>query len=151
MGARARTRSTEDLYRNFGEAKIKLLTEHLDPESSDQNENSIVSVVSYSNFSVMFTGDITSKAEKRLVEAYGLSLRTKILTVPHHGSKYSSSEEFLAMVSPKISVISVGKNSYGHPADAVLEKLLNYGSVLTTQTLGEIEFITDGVETEQVK
>ncbi|MBQ7014932.1 MAG: DNA internalization-related competence protein ComEC/Rec2 [Clostridia bacterium] len=142
---------SEDMSREFGEAKIKLLTKHLDPESSDQNENSIVSVVSYSNFSVMFTGDITSEAEERLIEAYGLSLRTKILTVPHHGSKYSSSEEFLAMVSPEISVISVGKNSYGHPADAVLDKLLKYGNVLTTQTLGEIEFITDGVETEQVK
>jgi len=139
---------SEDILRNFGEAKIKLLTKHLDPESSDQNENSIVSVVSYSNFSVMFTGDITDKAERRLIDAYGLSLRTKILSIPHHGSKYSSTKEFLDMVSPEISVISVGKNSYGHPSDEVLERLLKYGDILTTQTLGNIEFVTDGIETE---
>ena len=142
---------SEDMTRTFGDAKIELLTKHLDPESSDQNENSIVSIVTYSNFSVMFTGDITAKAEARLVAAYGMALRTKILTVPHHGSKYSSSDSFLAMVSPEISVISVGKNSYGHPADVVLEKLMKYGTVLTTQTLGEIEFITDGVVIEQAQ
>ena len=137
---------SEDMTRAFGDAEVALLTKHLDSEAYDQNENSIVSIVSYSNFSVMFTGDITINAEERLVENYGLALSTKILTVPHHGSETSSSENFLAMVSPEISVISVGNNSYGHPSAEVLEKLIKYGMVYTTQTLGEIEFITDGIE-----
>ncbi len=139
---------SEDLTRTFGDAKIDLLTEHLDPESSDQNENSIVSVVTLVNYRVMFTGDITAEAERRLVDAYGFTLRSSVLTVPHHGSKYSSSEAFLAMVSPDISVISVGNNSYGHPADEVLERILPYGEILSTKVLGNIEIVTDGVETE---
>ncbi len=139
---------SKDMTRNFGDAKIDLLTEHLDPESSDQNENSIVSVVTLVNYRVMFTGDITAAAERRLVDAYGFTLRSSVLTVPHHGSKYSSSEAFLAMVSPDISVISVGNNSYGHPADEVLERLLPYGEILSTKVLGNIEIVTDGVETE---
>ena len=52
------------------------------------------------------------------------------------------------MVSPELSIISVGKNSYGHPGDRVLELLLDYGEVLTTQTLGNIEIVTDGVNIE---
>ena len=139
---------SEDMTRTFGDAKIDLLTAHLDPESSDQNENSIVSVVTLVNYRVMFTGDITASAEKRLVNAYGLSLRSTVLTVPHHGSKYSSSESFLAMVDPDICVISVGNNSYGHPADEALERLMPYGQILSTKVLGNIEIVTDGVETE---
>ena len=139
---------SEDMTRNLGDARIDLLTEHLDPESSDQNENSIVSAVTLVNYRVLFTGDITSAAEKRLVKSYGWSLKSSVLSVPHHGSKYSSSEEFLEMVSPELSIISVGKNSYGHPGDRVLELLLDYGEVLTTQTLGNIEIVTDGVNIE---
>ncbi len=137
---------SEDLTRKLGEVEIKLLTKHFDTESSDLNESCIVSVVSYSDFSIMFTGDLTGWAEDRLVDYYGLSLQSKILAVPHHGSKDSSSDIFLAMVSPEISVISAGLNNYGFPADEIVEKLLKYGEVFITQDSGDIEFITDGTE-----
>lgn len=137
---------SEDLTRKLGEVEIELLTNHFDPESSDPNENCIVSVVSYSDFSVMFTGDLTSWAEGRLVDNYGSALKSTVFTVPHHGSKDSSSDSFLAMVSPEVSVISVGLNNYGFPSDGTLEKLLKYGEIFTTQVSGDIEFITDGTE-----
>lgn len=138
----------EDAFRQFGDAKITILTEQLESEASDQNENSLVSEVTLVNFRVMFTGDITARAEKRLVDAYGGSLSSTVLCVPHHGSKYSSSEAFLEAVSPSLSVISVGKNSYGHPADEVVTRLLGYGDVLITQSAGYVEVVTDGVNTD---
>jgi len=68
------------------------------------------------------------------------------LKVPHHGSKYSSSAEFLEAVSPKISVIEVGKNSYGHPTDEALERLKNVGSqIFRTDRDGIVKvFYQDG-------
>lgn len=140
----------EDQVRDFYDVQINLLTEHLDAQSSDQNENSIVCVASIKKFSAMFTGDITEKAEKRLLQDYSDKLSVTVLGVPHHGSKYSSSQEFLDAVNPVMSVVSVGKNSYGHPDTDVLARLIKFGAVYRTDTQGTIEFITDG-ETLEVR
>ena len=65
--------------------------------------------------------------------------------MPHHGSKYSSSEEFLQAVSPQIAVIQVGKNSYGHPTKEVLQRLERFGiNVLRTDKDGDVKVISDG-------
>ena len=63
----------------------------------------------------------------------------------HHGSKYSTSEEFLQAVLPNIAVIEVGKNSYGHPTPEAISRLQNIGAqILRTDQLGDIVFISDG-------
>jgi len=107
------------------------------------NETSIVSLLSFGNFDVFLSGDIGFDTEKKL-SLNSLPL-IEILKVPHHGSRYSSSEDFLAKVNPDLAVISVGRNSFGHPTDEVLERLAGAGAkVLRTDQDGEIEIVSDG-------
>lgn len=90
------------------------------------NNNSIVCKLCYKNFSMLFTGDIEKEGENMLLKSYNSTqeLQSTILKVPHHGSKTSSTQEFLEVVKPKIALIGVGKNNlYGHPNDEVLERL----------------------------
>lgn len=83
--------------------------------------------MSYGNFSCIFTGDIEKIAERQILEEYKKDLsilKSTVLKVPHHGSKTSSTEEFLNAVKPKIALIGVGKNNnFGHPNLEVLKRL----------------------------
>jgi competence protein ComEC len=88
----------------------------------NKNDASIVAKLIAGKNSVLFTGDITSKSEKKLVEN-NFNLQSDFLKIAHHGSKYSTSENFLKEVSPETAIISVGKNSWGMPTKEVLEKL----------------------------
>ena len=82
---------------------------------NDINDTSIVGKLIYHNFSIMFMGDATSKIENQLL-AYGDNLKSDILKVGHHGSKYSSLTNFLKTVAPKAGIIEAGaRNFYGHP------------------------------------
>jgi len=112
--------------------------------SSISNESSIVLEMIYKDFSVLFTGDIDMENEKALMTS-GLLGEVDILKVAHHGSKYSSADEFLRKINPKFAIISVGKkNTYGHPAPEVLERLLGVGAkALRTDELGTIEAVFD--------
>lgn len=139
------TIAEEDSVRLLDDCVLSILTQHLDSTSDDENENSIVVIAKEGYVSAMFTGDITSKAEKRLVNEYGDLLMCDILGVPHHGSKYSSSEIFLETVQPRISIISVGENDYGHPTEEAMSRILACGSqILTTQNDGTVDVATDG-------
>ena len=115
------------------------------PESL--NDMSLVLKVVYENdrnhFSMLYTGDISSEVEQALI--YDSQIKDKLkdidyLSVPHHGSKYSSSEQFINTVNPKVSVISSGKNnSYGHPHKETLERLESVAtSIYRTDELGQI-------------
>lgn len=90
------------------------------------NNNSLVCKMVYQDISVLFTGDIEEIAEKTILEEYKNTniLKSTILKVAHHGSKSSSTEEFLNAVKPKIVLIGVGENNtFGHPNNGVLERL----------------------------
>lgn len=91
------------------------------------NNNSLVCKLTYKEFSMLFTGDIEEKAEKVILEKYKYNLgilRSDVLKVAHHGSKTSSTEEFLTSVKPKVTLIGVGKdNNFGHPSMDILERL----------------------------
>lgn len=97
-------------------------------QEENENDNSIVLLLEYKGFSMLFTGDMTSKKEAFVAQGIkkcGLD-SLSILKVGHHGSKYSSDEEFLSAITPKIAVIScAAKNSYGHPHSEVLQRLKN--------------------------
>jgi len=97
---------------------------------STTNEMSYVVKLMCFGKSFLFTGDISSDVEIQLVEKYGDVLDCDILKVAHHGSKYSSCDEFLTVVSPEISVISCGVNSYGHPTSEAITNILETGSKL---------------------
>lgn len=97
-------------------------------ESSNVNDTTLVLQLISQKLKTLFTGDTEGNIEKDLIAKYGNGLRSDILKVAHHGSKYSSSDNFLKIVDPGISVIEVGKNSYGHPTPETLSRLANIGS-----------------------
>lgn len=103
-------------------------------EGQEQEENKDCSVfmVHYGAYKVLVTGDLDSEGEAELIKYYGSGerLRADVLKVGHHGSKTSTSEELLAVVRPKIAVIQVGKNNYGHPTSETLERLENAGCMI---------------------
>lgn len=107
----------------------------------ESNNTAIVARLEYKDSSFLFAGDVSSKVEKDLVD-----IDVDVLKVPHHGSKYSTSADFIERTSPLISVIQVGKNSYGHPANEVLTRLDNFGmKVLRNDIHGDIKIVSDGL------
>lgn len=102
----------------------------------NENENSLVLRMKYFDTSMLFTGDLESEGETNISS----DIKSNILKVGHHGSKTSTSEEFLKKVSPQIALIGVGKNnSYGHPNDEVLDRLEKINcNIFRTDYYGEI-------------
>ena len=87
----------------------------------------------------MFMGDASTTTENKILNKYNL-LDIDVLKVGHHGSRTSSSEEFIDEINPKYSIISVGKNNrYGHPNKEVLETL-NDSKIYRTDEDGSIMF-----------
>ena len=109
------------------------------------NDTGIVSHLFYGKNSFLFTADTSSIVEQQLVDNK-VNLASDVLKVPHHGSKYSSSEAFLQAVHPKIAVISVGAhNSYGHPTPEVLQRLEKFGiKTFRTDQNSDVQIISDG-------
>lgn len=112
---------------------------------SDSNDNSIVIRVENGDNSFIFTGDATEKEERDIIKQ--IDVAADVLKVGHHGSKTSTSDEFLWAVNPSYAVISVGDNSYGHPTAECLNKLRDYGvKLFRTDEQGSIIAVSDGVE-----
>lgn len=115
-------------------------------EYEDLNNNSIVAKLSYNKFTILFTGDI-EKSEENILNKYNQKdLESTIIKIAHHGSKTSSSKEFIKAVKPKIALIGVGKNNkFGHPNVEVLERLRNVKcKIYRTDEMGEIEIKVNG-------
>jgi len=90
------------------------------------NNNSLVFKIEYKEFGMLFTGDIEQIAEEKILSEYKNTdvLQSTILKVAHHGSKTSSTENFINAVRPKIALIGVGgNNKFGHPNGEVLNRL----------------------------
>jgi competence protein ComEC len=105
--------------------------------------------------SFLLTGDVEAEAERSLLGS-SQPLQADVLKVAHHGSGGSTTAEFLGAVAPDYAVLSVGAdNRFGHPHEAVLERLGALGdvTVFRTDEQGTVEFVTDGrlmwVQTEQ--
>jgi competence protein ComEC len=115
---------------------IDSLSETVDNAS---NDNSVVVKLTYGENTFLFTGDLPSTQESVLINS-GQNLSAQILKTSHHGSKYATSNEFLEAVKPQEAIISVGKNnSYGHPNQEVLQRLLQYKiNILRTDEKGDI-------------
>jgi len=108
----------------------------------NSNETSIVSHLLFKNISFLFTGDIGESTENTLIDK---NIKSDVLKVPHHGSKYSSSEYFLEKVLPQVAVIQVGKNKYGHPHRDVLARFKKFDiQVLRNDIDGDIKIFSDG-------
>jgi len=124
--------------------KIKVLFpgRFLDVNKLKSNSGSLVLKIFFYGKKILLTGDLPQKFEKVLIQRYGDELKSDILLAGHHGSKTSSSEEFLKVVNPEHFVISVGEdNSYGHPNKEVLDRAERLGfKILRTDLLGSISF-----------
>ena len=132
---------TPDIDSEFllGDALFKVL--YTGTDKRDLNNTSIVLRMTYKDVSFMFTGDATNTTEKKILAK---NLQSDVLKVGHHGSQYSTSDEFLDKVNPKYAIISVGTgNVYDHPKDITLNKLKGI-EVHRTDKEGTIRVISDG-------
>lgn len=127
-------------------ARIEILSPPVaNPEAASENNDSVVFRLTYGARSFLLTGDIQKETEGRLSQQPE-NLICDVVKVAHHGSRTSSTENFIRATNAKFAVISVGRDSpYGHPHKEVVERWKNAGAeVLTTGERGTISFSTDG-------
>lgn len=126
---------------NLGKANVKVI--YTGTDTKDLNNTSIVLKLTFGNTNYLFTGDATNTTEKKILNK---DISADVLKVGHHGSNYSSTDNFLKKVNPKYAIISVGKNNiYSHPATKTITKLnkLNI-KIYRTDELGTIILTSDG-------
>jgi len=120
---------------DFGEIKWKIL--YPKEEKGESNENSLVAIMKYRNNSFLFTGDMDRKVEGEVLSWWKGEVDG--LKVAHHGSDKGTGEDWLSIIKPAVAVISVGKNSYGHPQKEVLERLNKSGiKIYRTDKEGDV-------------
>jgi competence protein ComEC len=111
-----------DRFSLDSETELLVLSPTDDPaEDVSDNNTSVVTKLTYRSDTFLFTGDLERQGEYRFM-ADGIDVSAEVLKVGHHGSGTSSTPWFLQAVSPHLAVIQVGKNTYGHPHEAVLER-----------------------------
>lgn len=123
----------------LGEAVCKIVS--IESDAEDTNDSSIVIEMSFGKHKYLFTGDLTSTLESKINWE-----DIDVLKVAHHGSRYSSSKEFLDETKPEIAIISAGKeNDYGHPHKEALNRLNKVGAeIYRTDKSGTIQLTSDG-------
>lgn len=126
----------------LGDATLEVI--YTGTDTNDLNNTSIVLRLDYGETSFLFTGDATSKTENLILSK---NIDVDVLKVGHHGSKYSSNNNFISRTSPEYAIISVGKdNSYNHPNSSTINKLIeNNIQVHRTDKEGTILVTTDGI------
>ena len=112
------------------------------------NDASTVMRLNYGRVSFLLTGDIEADAERHLVATAGEKLRADVLKASHHGSRTSTTPEFLAAVNPRSAAVSAGRdNRFGHPHPDVMERLesrIGPDHVFLTARDGTVEYVSDG-------
>ncbi len=129
-----------------GSTTLSILFPDHDPTNLESNMSSIVARLSYGESSYLLTGDSPIEIEEYLVHQAGSALMSDVLKVGHHGSRTSTSENFITAVSPTHAIISAGKdNSYSHPHKEVVDRLTEH-SVIQKNTADEGSIVseTDG-------
>ena len=126
--------------------KLRVLSPTGDESNWESNAASIVIHVEYGSTSVMLTGDAPQEIENYLVATYPQYLKSDILKLGHHGSKTSSSEEFITAVAPTYAVVSAAVgNRYGHPHQEVMQRVFTHNIQTShTGTDGTVTFYSDG-------
>lgn len=108
--------------------------------SKNTNDESVVVGVDFGESSFLLTGDLPMEKESELISVTK-NIGAQVLKVAHHGSKYSTGDEFLKTVNPAEAIISVGKNNYGHPTPEVIERMESRGiKIRRTDQEGDIAY-----------
>ena len=125
--------------------------EHMKTGGNEANANSVVLRLDYGSFSMLLPGDAEEQTEHRLLSKDSL-VEATVLKIGHHGSKYATSSDFIQRVKPQVVIISCGEwNRYGHPSQAVLDRLKTANVKLyRTDVQGEITLTTRGGEGDLV-
>lgn len=126
---------------NLGEAEFEVI--YTGTGKRGLNEASIILKMIFGNHSYLFTGDTTSEIEKTILSE---NLDIDVLKVAHHGSKYSSCQEFLNIATPEYAIISAGEdNSYNHPEPETINRLKQYtNKIYITKDIGTIILKSNG-------
>jgi competence protein ComEC len=129
---------------HFGDVEFSVLWPPAGGETSANND-SIVLRLRFGERAILLTGDIEKEAEKSLLATHQ-DLRADVVKTPHHGSKTSSTEDFVRATAAQFAIISVGRHSmFGHPHKEVVQRWQSHGAtVLTTGECGTITVTTDG-------
>ena len=114
---------TQDAHVTLGGASLRVYAPLGD---GGANEEGLSVLCTAGAFDALITGDMNAAVERRLIK-YGALPDLELLVAGHHGSKYATSEELLLATTPERAVLSVGYNTYGHPADETLERLAAAG------------------------
>lgn len=130
----------------YASSTVDILSAH----GKSRNEGALVAKFTGGGVSALFTGDIGKETEKQLIKEK--NIKADIIKIPHHGSKFSSTQEFLKAVRPKIAIIEVGKNSYGHPTKPVIDRIGTVGARLfRTDQDGTIRLVIENGTIRQYK
>jgi len=144
-GAVIRRVGPETVESASGGARIEAFRPYTDPAGEDLNNMSVVVRLVFGDRGFLFPGDLAGAGEAAAV-ALGRDIAADVLKAPHHGSKYSSSREFIEKVAPSVVVVSAGRdNPFGFPHKETLERYSSAGlKVLRTDTGGAVTITTDG-------
>lgn len=137
---------TGQVYQLGSEVILTILAPQRDPSMLESNAASIVALLRYGETTFFLGGDAPSGVEDYLARTYGPQIKSAVLKLGHHGSKTSTSAEFLAVVDPDYAVVSAGKdNRYGHPSTEVVERVEAAGVfIVSTSERGSVSFVSDG-------
>lgn len=133
----------------FGKLNIEVLFPFeylLNKKISNINNSSLMIKIEYENFSCLFPGDLEKDVADEILFS-GIDIKSDVIKVSHQGSKngIQNVSKFLELANPKIAIISVGENSYGHPSKETIDKLTSYSiDILRTDTKGNIVIKSDG-------
>lgn len=115
--------NSPEIDKSFTFADTTIETLYIDNNSKDLNDSSIVLRLKHGTNTFLFTGDASTKVEKKLLDK---NIQSDVLKLGHHGSRYSTSKAFLDKVNPTYAIISVGENNtYKHPQDEIIKRLEN--------------------------
>ncbi|MBP9803270.1 MAG: MBL fold metallo-hydrolase [Candidatus Pacebacteria bacterium] len=135
-------------------ASLDILFPDKDVSTWDNNDGSIVARIIYGNHSFILTGDASIKTEKYLLDKFNQEVfDADFLKLGHHGSRTSTSLEFVQAITPRYALISSGQgNKYGHPHDEILDRLNSLNiEILRTDERGTIVFTCDKIELCKLK
>ncbi len=125
---------TQDMTIETDGARVEIMM----PVSDSSDNEGLCALMSLGECDILITGDMSIASEYRLIQTHQLP-EVEVLVAGHHGSKYSTSEVLLQRTKPQTVLISVGKNTYGHPSQQVLERIAAIGAeVYRTDLCGDI-------------
>jgi len=108
-------------------------------DEGEENDSSLVGILYYRGNNILMMGDAGAEVVQKLVWRNILNDKVEILKVSHHGSGTSTTDDLISVARPKMAVISVGRNSYGHPSMEVIKRLENFGvEVKRTDKSGDV-------------